>query len=662
MTKIEIFPWNTNFETGIPIIDEQHKGLIDLLNLLVSHIAFQSDAPTLNVVFDELKAYTINHFSTEEAVWERYFHGDPWIEWHKHAHVDFITEVVRMKEETDKPLDDIIEEIVKFLTHWLAFHILDSDKRMAIVVLALPSGMSMTQAKIRADAEMSGSTRILIETIMGMYDQLANRTVQVTKEINKRKKVEEELKLAKEKAEAANIAKSMFISNMSHELRTPLNAILGFSELMSLDVTASAKQKETLAIINHSGAYLLGMINDVLDISKIEAGHLEVDIHAFDLIKLLQDIGELMNVRASNKQLFFSLELATTMQRFVKTDSGKLRQILINLLGNAIKFTSQGEITLRACTQSFDAIDTVMLVIEVIDTGMGIPVDKQDALFKPFVQLFQDNSNAKGTGLGLSISKSLVELMEGRISVISELDVGSTFKIELPVVMTDASDISVTKNYRPVKSLAPNQSPWRLLVVDDNFENRLLLTTLLCNIGFEVREAENGQEAISIFEQWQPHLIWMDMRMPVMDGYEAAAQIRQRAGGDKVKILALTASVFKEQHQCILNAGCDAVLHKPFHLPEIFAALTQYLGVKFIYQEDSATLAMSPTLQISAEMMTVLPVELRQQLHEAALKLDTEETDAIITEIRAFAPNVAASLDELAKTYQFEQIIQLTYS
>jgi CheY-like chemotaxis protein len=331
-------------------------------------------------------------------------------------------------------------------------------------------------------------------------------------------------------------------------------------------------------------------------------------------------------------------------------------------LGNAIKFTKQGEITLHAHTQPFTSIETVdiiMLVIEVIDTGSGIPADKQDELFKSFVQLVQDNPDVKGTGLGLAISKSLIELMSGKISVSSELGVGSTFKIELPVVISNASDMVVEDSYRPVKSLAPNQPPWRLLVVDDNADNRLLLTTMLLNVGFEVREAKNGQEAIHVFEQWQPHFIWMDMRMPVMGGYEAAAQIRQLAGGDKVRIIALTASAFKEQHQRIINAGCDTVLHKPFHVPEIFAALSKYLDVKFIYQEEIITPATLITLQITAEMLIVLPVELRQQLYEAALKLDIEETDTVIMQIRALAPDIVASLDELAKNYQFEQIIQL---
>ena len=466
------------------------------------------------------------------------------------------------------------------------------------------------------------------------------------------------LSIAKESAEKANVAKSTFIATMSHELRTPLNAILGFSELMSLDATVTAKQKETLSIINRSGAHLLSMINDVLDISKIEAGRLEVDLQAFDLIKLLNDIGEMINVRAASKQLEFSVNLAADMQRFIKSDSGKLRQVLINLLGNAIKFTKQGEVILHAHTEPFASIDTLMLVIEVIDSGAGIPADKQEELFKPFVQLVQENSDVKGTGLGLAISKSLIELLGGHINVSSVLGEGSTFKIELPVAVASLADIAIEENYRAVKSIAPDQTAWRLLVVDDNVDNRLLLIAMLTNMGFKIREAENGQEAIRVFEEWRPHLIWMDMRMPIMDGYEATQKIRQLAGGNQVKIIALTASAFIEQHCDIINAGCDAVLHKPFHIPEIFAALSKHLGVKFIYQ-DSPITASSPTSKITAEMLATLPLDLRQHLRDATLKLDTEEIDTVIAQIHALEPDIADSLEALAKGYQFEQIIRL---
>ena len=491
------------------------------------------------------------------------------------------------------------------------------------------------------------------EVLMRVANHLSLHLIQQRLEIQNR-----ELLIAKEAAEAANVAKSTFIATMSHELRTPLNAILGFSELMSLDEAASISQKETLAIINRSGAHLLSMINDVLDISKIEAGRLILDIQVFDLVSLLNDIGVMINIRAAARQLTFVLEIAPDIAQFIKTDSGKLRQVLINLLGNAIKFTEKGTVILRAHTTSLP-ISTTVLTIEVVDTGVGISAEEQTELFKPFVQSIQKKQDTEGTGLGLAISESLIKLMGGQISVNSKLGVGSTFKIELPVELADVSDLAVSENSRMVKRLATKQPAWRLLVVDDNFDNRLLLITILTDMGFQVREAESGGEAIQVFEEWHPHLIWMDMRMADMDGYEATAKIRQLKGGDKVKIIALTASAFVEQHGNIMDAGCDAVLHKPFHIPEIFAALSKYLGVKFIYQEPEMVAATS-TLKIKAEMLAKLPLELRQHLRDSALSLDTEEVDDAIAQIRLIEPDVANGLEELAKNYQFEQIVQLT--
>ena len=466
-----------------------------------------------------------------------------------------------------------------------------------------------------------------------------------------------QLQQAKESAESANIAKSTFIATMSHELRTPLNAILGFSELMSMDETISDNQKKTLEIINRSGVHLLNMINDVLEISKIETGRLELNIESVDLIALLKDLNDMFSIRAVNKHLIFNINTSPNTPQYIKTDSSKLRQILINLLGNAIKFTKQGSVILKVNTEF--KRDHVILQLDISDTGIGIPVSKQKQLFKPFVQLTRTNVDIEGTGLGLAISKSLIELLNGQISVDSAENKGSTFKISLPVKLAQQIDIMQVEIPRSVKCLAPHEPHWRLLVVDDNANNRLLLLTLLNKVGFDVMTAENGIEAINAFEHWHPHLIWMDMRMPIMDGYEATRRIRQMAGGNQVKIIAISASAFKEQHDNMLQAGCDAILHKPLQANQVYEALHHYLGVTFIYKDSEQNHVHPYNADIRDSAIKQLPVMLRDQLREAAQNLDVEETEAAIENIRQLAPDIADMLKNLVENYQFEQIIEL---
>ncbi|CAG1021471.1 partial two-component system, sensor histidine kinase and response regulator, partial [Patescibacteria group bacterium] len=375
------------------------------------------------------------------------------------------------------------------------------------------------------------------------------------RDITARKIAETALIHSKQAVEAANIAKSRFIATMSHELRTPLNAILGFSELMGQDTNLTAKQKEKLGIINRSGAHLLNMINDILDISKIETGRIEVNNQAFDLIKLLHDISDMVNQRIIAKQLKFSLELSQNLPQYIQGDSVKLRQVIINLLSNAIKFTQQGNIILRSYSELLEqSTNNILLIIEVHDSGTGIPLEQQYRLFKPFEQLNRTNATTEGTGLGLAISKSLIELMSGKISVNSILGIGSTFRIQLPVSIAKAADIDLQPLSKPIINIAEDQPEWRLLIADDNADNRLLLKDILTHVGFEIIEATNGQEAIELFKQRQPHLIWMDMSMPIIDGYEATKQIRQLEGGEKVKIIAITASAFTEQYADIIQS------------------------------------------------------------------------------------------------------------
>jgi len=470
-----------------------------------------------------------------------------------------------------------------------------------------------------------------------------------------------ELLIAKDQAESANKAKSAFLANMSHELRTPLNAILGFSEMLARDPTATPQQQEKLTVINHSGSHLLTMINDVLDLSKIEAGRTDLEPEAFELPVFLEDIGRMFEMRAIDKSLHFELDLGGYLPRFVEADSGKLRQVLINLLGNAVKFTSQGGFSLTASTQSIDnEEEKILLQLRVEDTGPGIDSEQLAHIFEPFVQLHRSAGSAPGTGLGLAISQSFVELMSGEMSIESTAGKGTLFDIKLPVkILNDSTSIRPLRVKKPVVTgLEQDQPSWRILVAEDNYNSRLLLNSLLSNVGFEFRAAENGQQAVELFEQWQPHFIWMDIRMPVMDGFKATAKIRQLPGGDEVKIVALTASAFEDQRQDIFDAGCNAIMYKPFQTEDFYDAMAVQLGLRYCYQAESEDIKNAP-IEVRPEAISKLPSKLRETLVDAATSLNSDHFNQVLIDVKALDPVLAEGMETLAQAYRFDLILKL---
>ena len=339
------------------------------------------------------------------------------------------------------------------------------------------------------------------------------------RDITERKRTQterQEAEAAAEAAEQANRAKSAFLANMSHELRTPLNAILGFSQLMDRDKGLADQQRENLRVIGRSGEHLLGLINDVLEMSKIEAGQTVLNEESFDLYRLLDGLEEMFKLRAIDKGLGLVFERVPEVPRYVRADGGKLRQVLMNLLSNAIKFTREGGVTLRAGGERVSEVDSgkkagseVLLVFEVEDTGMGIALDEVEMLFEAFAQTASGRGTQEGTGLGLPISKQFVQLMGGEIVVSSFVDKGSIFKFHIPAVPVDAAEVKTEGPTRKVVGLAPDQPTYRILVVEDQLENRMLMVNLLRPLGFEVREAVNGQEGIEVWQEWKPHLVWM---------------------------------------------------------------------------------------------------------------------------------------------------------
>ena len=397
-------------------------------------------------------------------------------------------------------------------------------------------------------------------------------------EIRNRKQTEKALKKARDEAETANQAKSSFLANMSHELRTPLNAILGFSSMLAREQNVPADQHEKLNIINRSGEHLLTMINDVLDLSKIEAGSVELQENPFDLVALIKEISVMIQSRATEKGLSVVVEAEKVRIPYVKSDVGKLRQVLINLLSNAVKFTDEGGVTIRCGSDPIpEEPKRCHIVIEVEDTGPGIEPARQARIFEPFVQA-TDVPVRRGTGLGLSICKKYAEFMGGTLEVEGEAGKGSLFRVRLPAKIVEAADVKTLIDDKPrVIGLAPTEKTWRILLADDNRENLLLLKSLLEEVGFFVLEAKNGKEVVAAFKKYSPDLIWMDMRMPVMDGYEATRRIRANPALDDTPVLALTANAMKDDITRALDAGMDDHVPKPIIPAVLFSTMARWL-------------------------------------------------------------------------------------
>ncbi|MEM7015952.1 MAG: ATP-binding protein [Pseudomonadota bacterium] len=460
---------------------------------------------------------------------------------------------------------------------------------------------------------------------------------------------------ARDKAEQANRAKSTFLANMSHELRTPLNAILGFTQLMQRDARMPEEQANNLGIVNRSGEHLLSLINDVLDMAKIEAGRTELMLEPFDLYRLLDSLEDMLRVRAESKQIKLLFEVSE-LPNYVIADESKLRQILINLMGNAIKFTDAGSVKLRASSPQENR-----LAFEIADTGAGIATDELDKLFKAFAQTESGEQSKEGTGLGLAISRQFVQMMDGDITVESTPGQGSVFRFKVNVDPATAADLQADAAPQRVLGLAEGQDSKRILVVDDRFENRSLLTQLLNEVGFEAVQAANGQEAIEQWQSWSPDLIFMDMRMPVMNGYDATKYITTQAGPPTI-VIALTASAFEEDRGRVLEAGCADFMRKPFKEHEIFEAIAKHLDVAYRYEDTTGQPTETSDKPLTKEDLAILPEAWQQAFREAVMAAKLDASREQIALIADEHPQLAAQLNMLVEQFRFDILMELTVS
>ena len=727
--SIDIFPWDDHFNTGLAEVDEQHRRLVALINLLASHVANNSTPAELDCIFDELANYTVYHFATEEAIWRHHLADERTEATHREVHASFVREVTTLREAlSTRTAGEVAEDALAFLARWLASHILESDRHMAYMVLALRAGLSMEAARERADQQMSGATRTLIDIILAIYSTLSTNTLHLMREISERRGADAALKreseknrallqnasdgvhilndqgnlveasesfcamlgyrrdevlgmnvgewdacfdaaerrrllhlqlsrpertvfetrhrckdgriidvevsgyalqidgqrllfnssrdittrkaaeaeqerlrqeleehrqhlerlvdqrthdlsIAKEAAEAANRAKSVFLANMSHELRTPMSAIIGMTGL-AMRRTGDARLLDQLGKIDQAAQHLLAVINDILDISKIEAERLTLESVEFQVAEVIEHLSSLIGQKITEKGLELHIRTAPEIADLrLRGDPLRLRQILFNLAGNALKFTASGSITVRSELSSRQD-GKITLRFTVSDTGIGIAPADQGRLFEAFEQA--DGSTTRqygGTGLGLAICKHLVRMMGGDIGIDSQPGKGSSFWFTAAFASAgEGTNMSSTPPVSNVeKRLQAECAGMRVLLVEDEPVNQEVSLGLLEEVNIVTDVASDGEEALALCQARTYDLILMDIQMPQLNGIDATRLIRALPGYRETPILAMTANVFEQDRQACLAAGMNDHIGKPVDPEKLFSALLHWL-------------------------------------------------------------------------------------
>nr|WP_242067578.1 ATP-binding protein [Leptolyngbya sp. FACHB-711] len=489
--------------------------------------------------------------------------------------------------------------------------------------------------------------------------KVEERTLQLQQEVRDRQQAEEI-------AQSANRAKSEFLANMSHELRTPLNGILGYTQICQKDRSLSELQKNRIAIIHQCGEHLLTLINDVLDLSKIEARKMELYSREFHFAEFLQSIVEICKIKAEQKGISLTYQTPSSLPKVIRADDKRLRQVLLNLLGNAVKFTETGTVVFKV------GYHEQKIRFQVEDSGVGIAADQLDEIFKPFQQVGENSRKTEGTGLGLAISCQLVEMMGGTLQVKSTLGVGSTFWFDLDLVAVHSSTDAATSK-RTITGFTGDRR--KILVVDDKPTNRSILVNLLEPIGFDVIDAVDGEDGLNKAQDFQPDAVLIDLVMPNLDGFEATRQLRLMPALKDTVVIAVSASVFEFDQQQSLKVGCNDFLSKPIREADLLQKLQEHLKLEWIYenesdiqepfkerdqQENSQVSSASAVPNLSVDF-SIPPAEEVAILLDLAMRGDLRAIAKRVTQLeesnQQWSP-FATHLRQLAKGFKGRQILE----
>lgn len=497
---------------------------------------------------------------------------------------------------------------------------------------------------------------MLDDNIILIYDDLTERKIiedelikYIEEQVEKRTK---QLEKAKFDAENANNAKSIFLANMSHEIRTPLNAILGFTQIMIRYSDNTKKQQQQLEVIKYSGEHLLTLINDVLDMAKIESGTITLKPNLFNLYDFIKDIENMFKNQIETKKLKLNLEISK-LPECVFIDEIRLRQALLNILGNAVKFTEKGWISWKVRIEKIE--NKTYMISEIEDSGHGIDKNEIGNLFKPFEQT-EIGQKYGGTGLGLAISKRIVKMMGGDIEVRSEKDIGSCFTVKVEIDESfETAEKSLNKN-KQVIGIMSKFSKKKVLIVDDVIENRRLAAEILEVVGFETKDAENGEEAINTYKHWVPDIILMDIKMPTISGYETTRQIRNMNNGSEVPIIAMTASILDEAENRALESGMNDFIRKPFYENELYQIISKHLHIEYLYNEEGPQLNKALTKLVPEELNGISSDSLKK-MKDAIVIGDIDILFKIIDESIEMAIETKEKLLKMINNFEYEELL-----